>query len=282
MTTAVLPVDVPVPARRTHERVALAGLLVCTAALYLWNLSASGWANSFYSAAVQAGSEDWTAWLFCSSDAANAITVDKTPAALWVMGLSARIFGFGSWSVLAPQALMGVASVALLYATVRLVTGPAFEAAYLICAAAPLRTRLLRLAGGAAALVVSGGWYLLLVELWPAADRPYIGGSQHNSIVELALGYNGVSRLTGAQAGGLGNLNFDVGWDRLFGAGMGSEIGWLLPAAAICAGAGFVLTRRAPRTDPVRAALIIWTGWLVVTGVVFSYANGIVHSYYTV
>lgn len=356
--TAVLPADVPVPTRRPHERVALAGLLVCTAALYLWNLSASGWANSFYSAAAQAGSQDWTAWFFGSSDPANAITVDKTPAALWVMGLSARIFGFGSWSVLVPQALMGVASVALLYATVRLVTGPvaawlagamlavtpvaalmfrfnspdallvllliaaaycvqracardagrwwlvavgvltgfaflakmmqaflvlpAFAAAYLICAAAPLRTRLLRLAGGAAALVVSGGWYLLLVELWPAADRPYIGGSQHNSIVELALGYNGVSRLTGAQAGGLGNLNFDVGWDRLFGAGMGGEIGWLLPAAATCAGAGFVLTRRAPRTDPVRAALIIWTGWLVVTAVVFSYANGIVHSYYTV
>ena len=75
------------------------------------------------------------------------------------------------------------------------------------------------------------GWYLLLVELWPASSRPYIGGSQHNSIVELALGYNGFGRLTGNETGGLGNLNFDVGWGRLFGTGMGGYIAWLLPAA---------------------------------------------------
>lgn len=346
------------PRRRGGERLAFGTLLAATAALYLWNLSVSGWANSFYSAAVQAGAQNWTALFFGSSDPANAITVDKTPAALWVMGLSARLFGFSSWSVLVPQALMGVASVALVYAAVRRVSGPgaallagavlaatpvaalmfrfnnpdallvlllvtaaycvqrgcahdagrwwpvavgtlvgfaflakmlqaflvlpAFAAAYLICAAAPLRTRILRLGAGTAALVISGGWYLLLVELWPAEHRPYIGGSQHNSIVELALGYNGLGRLTGAETGGLGNLNFDVGWGRLLGSGMGADIGWLLPAALVCAGAGVVLTWRAPRTDPARAALIIWAGWLVVTAAVFSYANGIVHSYYTV
>lgn len=352
------PVATSSPHRQGGERVAFGTLLVATAVLYLWNLSVSGWANSFYSAAVQAGSQNWTAWFFGSSDAANAITVDKAPAALWVMGLSARLFGFSPWSVLVPQALMGVAAVALLYTAVRRVSGsgaallagaalastpvaalmfrfnnpdallvlllvaaaycvqracapdagrwwlvavgtltgfaflakmlqaflvlPAFAAAYLVCAAAPLRTRLLRLGAGVAALVVSVGWYLLLVELWPAEHRPYIGGSQHNSIVELALGYNGLGRLTGAEIGGLGNLNFDVGWDRLLGSGMGADIGWLLPAALICAGGAFVLTRRAPRTDPTRAALIIWTGWLLVTAAVFSYANGIVHPYYTV
>ena len=63
--------------------------------------------------------ESWKAWFFGSSDAANAITVDKTPAALWVIGLSVRIFGLSSWSVLVPQALMGVASVGLLYAAVK-------------------------------------------------------------------------------------------------------------------------------------------------------------------
>ena len=78
--------------------------------LYLWNLSASGWANSFYAAAVQAGTQNWTAFFFGSLDAANAITVDKPPASLWVMALSGRIFGFSSWSMLAPQALMGVGS----------------------------------------------------------------------------------------------------------------------------------------------------------------------------
>lgn len=344
--------------RPRWERPALFTLLALTAALYLWGLSGSGWANAFYSAAVQAGSQSWTALLFGSSDAANAITVDKTPAALWVMGLSARIFGFSSWSVLVPQALMGVAAVAVLYTAVRrssssaaaLIAGvvmaatpvaalmfrfnnpdallvlllvvaayctvraieadasrwwlplagvaigfgflakmlqaflvvPVLAGVFLLAAHAPLRARLIRLAGAAAALVVSCGWYLVLVELWPADKRPYIGGSQQNSILELALGYNGLGRLTGNETGGLGNLNHDVGWGRLFGAQMGTPIAWLLPAAVIAVGAGLWITRTAPRTDPVRAALLLWGGWLAVTAVVLSFMNGIVHPYYTV
>ena len=353
-----LPDAVAARGRAIRERVAFGALLVVTAALYLWNLSASGWANAFYSAAAQAGAENWTAMLFGSSDASNAITVDKTPAALWVMDLSVRLFGLNSWSVLAPQALEGVAAVALLYAAVRRASGPAaallagtvfaltpvaalmfrfnnpdallvlmlvagaycvqracekdssrwwlvgagvavgfgflakmlqallvlpaFGLAYLTSAAAPLRTRLMRLGGALGAFVLSAGWYLLLVELWPSESRPYIGGSQHDSIVELALGYNGLGRLTGDETGGLGNMNFDVGWDRLLGSGMGTYIAWLLPAAVVCLVAGLLITRRAPRADPTRAALILWGGWLVVTAVVFSYAKGIVHPYYTV
>src|SRR5438309_2741540 len=100
-------------------RVSLAVLLAGTAVLYLWGLGASGWANSFYSAAVQAGAHSWKAFFFGSSDAANFITVDKPPAALWVMELSARMFGVNSWSILVPQALEGVAAVAILYATVK-------------------------------------------------------------------------------------------------------------------------------------------------------------------
>lgn len=101
------------------ERPALLGLLALTAILYLWDLSASGWANSFYSAAVQAGSVNWEAFFYGSSDAANSITVDKPPASLWIMALSVRIFGLSSWSILVPQALMGVATVWLVYVTVR-------------------------------------------------------------------------------------------------------------------------------------------------------------------
>ena len=78
-----------------------------------------GYANSYYSAAVQAGSQSWTAFLFGSLDAGNAITVDKPPASLWLMALSVRIFGLSSWSILVPQALLGVATVAVLYASVR-------------------------------------------------------------------------------------------------------------------------------------------------------------------
>ena len=106
-------------------RPALLGLLLATAVLYLWQLSASGDANSFYAAAVEAGSRSWKAWFFGSLDSSNFITVDKPPAALWVMGLSARVFGYSSWSLLAPQALEGVAAVGILVATVRRSAGPA-------------------------------------------------------------------------------------------------------------------------------------------------------------
>lgn len=100
-------------------------LLVVTAALYLWNLEATGYANSFYAAAIQAGTKDWTALLFGSLDAGNAITVDKPPAALWIPALAGRIFGFSALSMLIPQALMGVAAVGLLYLTIKRVSGPA-------------------------------------------------------------------------------------------------------------------------------------------------------------
>ncbi len=333
-------------------------LLGATAVLYLWNLGASGWANAFYSAAAQAGSKSWTAWLFGSSDPANAITVDKTPAALWVSGLSVRIFGLNSWSILVPQAVFGVASVAVLYASVRRVGGawaglvagavlaatpaaalmfrfnnpdallvlalvcaayatqraldrdaavwwlplagvavgvgflakmmqaflvlPALALTFAVAADLPRHARARRLIAAAAALVLTGGWYLVLVIAWPVNSRPYIGGSQHNSIIELALGYNGLGRLTGAETGGLGNLNYDVGWARLFGAEMGPHVAWLLPAAVIALAAGLWITRARPRTDVTRAALLMWGGWLVITAVVFSYANGILHPYYTV
>src|SRR6202048_3213051 len=105
-------------------RPALLALLAGTALLYLWGLGASGWANSFYSAAVQAGTKSWKAFFFGSSDAANFITVDKPPAALWVMELSARVFGLNAWSILVPQALEGVAAVGILYAGVRRWFGP--------------------------------------------------------------------------------------------------------------------------------------------------------------
>ena len=265
----------PSPARRRWARPALLALLVGTAVLYLWGLSASGYANDFYAAAVHAGTQSWKAWLFGSLDSGNAITVDKPPAALWVMALSARIFGFSSWSLLVPQALMGVASVALLHAAVRrwagpvaglpgrralaltpaavlmfrfdnpdalltllLVTGrtrrcgrstpspsrldlvagrrraavgfgfltkmgqallvvPAFGLAYLVAGPPRLRTRLVQLLAALVSMVVSAGWLIALVELWPADSRPYIGGSTTNSLLELALGYNGLGRILG-------------------------------------------------------------------------------------
>ncbi|MEV4146337.1 glycosyltransferase family 39 protein [Amycolatopsis sp. NPDC049691] len=349
------------PASRTWHRPALAALLLGTALLYLWGLGASGWANAFYSAAAQAGSQSWKALFFGSSDAANAITVDKTPAALWVMGLSARLFGVNAWSILVPQALMGVGSVWLLHAAVKRTSGPAaglvaglvlaltpaaalmfrfnnpdallvlllvagaycvvralekaspkwlalagvavgfgflakmlqaflvlpaFAVAYLVAAPVPLGRRLLHLLGAFAATVAAAGWYLVVVALWPAADRPYIGGSQTNSLWELVFGYNGFGRITGDEVGSVGGGGGrgwgSTGLTRLFGSEMAGGIAWLIPAALLALGAGLWFTRRAPHTDRSRAALLLWGGWLLVTALVFSYMGGIIHPYYTV
>ena len=100
-------------------RVGLIALLVVTALAYLWNLTASGDANSFYAAAVQAGTKSWKAFFFGSLDSSNFITVDKPPASLWVMALSGRLFGFSSASMLVPQVLEGVVAVGLLAASVK-------------------------------------------------------------------------------------------------------------------------------------------------------------------
>ncbi|MBS1846750.1 MAG: glycosyltransferase family 39 protein [Actinobacteria bacterium] len=350
------------PVATTHPgwaRVALGILLVATGALYLWGLGASGWANSFYSAAAQAGSASWKAWFFGASDAAGSITVDKPPVALWVMGLSARIFGVNAWSILVPQALMGVASVGVLYATVRrwfgpvagLVAGavlattpiatlmfrfnnpdpllvllsvcavwclvralettatrwvvatwalvgcgfltkmlqaflvaPAFALVYLVLADTRFRRRFVQSVIGLVTLVVSAGWYIAVVEIWPKSSRPFIGGSQHNSLIELTLGYNGFGRLTGSETGSANNGGRwgATGLGRLFNNEFGSQAAWLIPAALILFVAGLWWTLRAPRTDRTRAALLIWGGWLLVTGATFSFGQGIIHPYYTV
>jgi 4-amino-4-deoxy-L-arabinose transferase-like glycosyltransferase len=114
-------------------RVSLVALLALAAALCLWNLTISGYSNEYYAAAARAGAESWKAWFFGAIDPGSFITVDKPPLSLWLMGLSARVLGFSSFSVLLPQALCTIAAVALLFATVRRVAG---DAAGLIAAAA--------------------------------------------------------------------------------------------------------------------------------------------------
>jgi len=161
---------------------------------------------------------------------------------------------------------------------------PAFALVYLVAAPTTVRRRLLHLLGAGLALVVSGGWWVAVVELVPDSWRPYIGGSQSNSVWELVWGYNGLGRLTGAETGSVGGGGGwgETGIGRLFTADIGGQIAWLLPAALMLAVAGLVAVGRAPRTDPRRAALLLWGGWLVVTGAVFSLMAGIFHAYYTV
>ncbi|SFO74857.1 4-amino-4-deoxy-L-arabinose transferase [Actinomadura madurae] len=106
-------------------RPALWIILAAACVLYTWGLSKAGYANSYYSAAVKSGTQSWKAFFFGALDAGSFITVDKPPMALWVMGLSARVLGFSTWSLLLPQVAEGVAAVAVLYATVRRAFGHA-------------------------------------------------------------------------------------------------------------------------------------------------------------
>jgi 4-amino-4-deoxy-L-arabinose transferase-like glycosyltransferase len=114
--------------------------------------------------------------------------------------------------------------------------------------------------------------------------RPYIGGSQNNSLLELALGYNGLGRLNGNETGSVGGGGNwgESGLSRMFDSAQGGQISWLLPAALIVLVAGLVLTARRLRTDRQRAGLILWGSWLLITGLVFSFMQGIFHAYYTV
>jgi 4-amino-4-deoxy-L-arabinose transferase-like glycosyltransferase len=147
-------VSLPRPARsrvfaRVRElswpRPELAALLVLAAVLDLWALDRNGFANEYYSAAVRSMSSSWHAFLFGSYDATGVMTVDKPPLALWVQALSARVFGFGSWSMLVPQAVMGVATVGLTYDLVRRRFGRAAGAAAgLVLALTPITVAISR------------------------------------------------------------------------------------------------------------------------------------------
>jgi 4-amino-4-deoxy-L-arabinose transferase-like glycosyltransferase len=106
-------------------RPSLLGVLGLAAVLCLWHLTLNGYSNEYYASAVKSASESWKAWFFGSLDPGSFITVDKPPLSLWLMGLSARVLGFSSFSMLLPQALCTIGAVALLYATVRRLSGPA-------------------------------------------------------------------------------------------------------------------------------------------------------------
>ncbi len=163
---------------------------------------------------------------------------------------------------------------------------PAFALVYLVAAPTGLRRRLTQLLAGALAIVVSCGWWVAIVALWPASSRPMIDGSPDNNIFNLIFGYNGLGRIFGSSGpgGGGGGANFSgaTGPLRLFNDLMGGQASWLLPAALLALVVGLWHSRRAPRTDRTRAALLLWGGWLLVTAAIFSFGQGVIHTYYTV
>jgi 4-amino-4-deoxy-L-arabinose transferase-like glycosyltransferase len=169
---------------------------------------------------------------------------------------------------------------------------PAFALAYLIAAPPRLRTRIRQaLTAGALCAAVSLSW-VLIATLTPAADRPYVDGSTDNSAFAMVFGYNGLARFgsLGVSAAGTGSVaatqgshfgaSGTTGWLKLFEHELASQIGWLYPVAA--AGIAFGLWRRGRgRTDRVRGGTLMWTGWLLTTGLALS-AGSVPHSTYVV
>ncbi len=215
-------------------------------------------------------------------DAFLTLLLVASAAALWAALESGRT----RWLVLCGS-LIGLAFITkMLEAFIVL---PAFGLVYLICADTTLKRRVVQLLWAGLALVVSSGWWVALVQLWPAGSRPYVGGSTDNSELNLIFGYNGFSRIfgsggagpSGAGGGGAG-FGGSPGWLRMFNDIVGGQISWLIPFAAIGLLTGLWLTRRARRTDLGRAGWILFGGWMVVEMAVFSQAKGIWHPYYTV
>lgn len=388
------------PARGPIDWIAVALLMLAATFVFFWNLTASGYANEFYSASAQAGSKNWEAFLWGSLDAGNAITVDKPPASIWLMALSVRLLGLSSFAILLPQALMGVACTYLLHVTVRRVWGnaagiaagivfittpvaalmfrfnnpdallillmlgaaacvlrglelpadrhgnrvrtrwyavaglliglgfltkqfqvllvlPGFGLVMLLLSPTPWPRRLLDAVVALGAMVVGAGWWVLLTVLVPSGSRPYFGGSQTDSFIELTFSYNGLGRLTGNETGSVipgasealngasqGGMWGETGLFRLWTSDFGDQITWLAPIAfaAIILGliaatpakkgqvyfGRFYLGKRGHEVDPDtvarirRAQIVIFGTWLVVTWLVFSFMAGIFHAYYTV
>ncbi|MHC6592116.1 ArnT family glycosyltransferase [Arthrobacter sp. C152] len=346
------------------EKIGLAALLLGTATAFLWGLDRNGWANPYYSAAAQAGSQNWKAFFYGSLDAGNLITVDKPPLSIWIMSLSVRLFGLNSWALLVPQALMGVATTWLIYKIIRrshpaalallggliyattpvvvlmsrynnpeplmglltvtaayfiirgiednrwtwyLLAGtslglgfmakqiqaflpiPALVLAVLLFGAGTIASRLLRLLGALGALVISGGWWMAIVELTPAANRPYIGGSATNSILELTLDYNGLARFlrftegseTGRPVPAQGPDSYDGGFGRLFNANFAPEGAWLLLTALMSSVALIVLWKQLGSRRSTKALVATGVVWLVTSYCLLSFMGTMTHTYYT-
>ena len=395
----MISLDTATPDRRRHapDWIALGVLLAVAGFVFFWNLTASGYANEFYSAAAQAGSQSWSAFLWGGLDAGGAITVDKPPASIWLMALSVRLLGLSPFAILLPQAVMGVLCTYLIYGIVRrfwgnaagLIAGgafvttpvaalmfrfnnpdallvllmlaaagcvlrglelpcdthgnrrrtlwyalagvliglgfltkqlqvvlvlPGFGLAMLFLSPTPWPRRLLDALVALGAMIVAAGWWVALTALVPSGSRPYIGGSQSDSFLELTFSYNGLGRLTGNETGSVipgagesatvgtsqGGMWGATGLFRLWGSDFGDQITWLAPAAfmgLVLGAASALYLRRTGRIESSRTAssspmldrsrmrwatIVIFGSWLVVTWFIFSFMAGIFHAYYTV
>ena len=355
-------------------RAGLALILALAAALEFAGLDREGYANTYYAAGVKSMLSSWHAFFFASYDAGGFVSIDKPPLGLWVQAASAKLFGFSGLSLLVPEALAGVLSVALLYHVVGRACGPvaglvaalalaltpisvvtdrnntidslliltlllaawtvtvaaergslrllllcaavvglgfnikmlqaylvapAFGLVYLIGAPLPLRRRLLHLCIASVVLLVVSLLWAVIVDLTPIGQRPYVSDSGSNSELSLALGYNGLGRVTQALFSGLSGVHVlgitidlqvvpafapeigDPSAFRLLSPTLGSQVGWLLPLAMV--GLVGAAIERGPHLplDRRGQALLLWGGWLLSAGAFFS-AGRFFHLYYLV
>jgi 4-amino-4-deoxy-L-arabinose transferase-like glycosyltransferase len=341
---------------------ALTGILGLATFLDFFRLSQNGYANTYYAGAVRSMTQSWHNFFFASFDPGGLVSVDKPPVALWAEAASAKLFGFSGFTILLPEALVGIAAVWILYLLVTRPFGrtagllaalalavspvsvavnrdsnpdavfvlllvaaayvglraiesgrlrtllatavlvglafntkmleaglvvPGIALAYVLFAKVPWRRRLGYSAlAGAVLVAVSGAW-IAVVDLTPAADRPYVGSTSDNSALSLALGYNGLGRVTGQEggtsfgggAGGGGAFSGTPGVLRLLNDALGDQGAWLLPLA-IVGGASVLLAAISGRRRRDLAALTVIGGWFVAAAVVFSLSSGIIHTYY--
>jgi 4-amino-4-deoxy-L-arabinose transferase-like glycosyltransferase len=254
----------------TWNRAALSGILLVSGFLGFFSAWNEGYGNPFYAAGVKSMLTSWHNFFFASFDPGGYVTIDKPPVALWLQALSAWIFGFKGWSLILPQALAAMISVALVYYLVKRGFGktagllaalamaltpivaavsrtneldmilvmvvlfaawallmaaergsfklllvsvalvglgfnvkmleafmvlPACYLVYLLAPSLKFGKKLLHLLCATVLLLVVSLSWVTVVDLTPAAQRPYVDNSTTNSELELAIGYNGLQRV---------------------------------------------------------------------------------------
>ena len=175
---------------------------------------------------------------------------------------------------------------------------PGMWGAYLLAAPGNVRRRLLNCLVGAGAFFAVSLVWIGAVDLRPLTDRPWIGGSADGTARDLVFGYNGFGRVLGAHdssggpqmsgaagaflggGGGIDQFGGPTGIGRLFNAGMGDQVMWLVPVAFAAAVVGLVDSIRRRRRDARLGSLVMWLGWSIVVYLLFAFAEGTFHNYY--
>lgn len=352
------------------DTLAFVATLLLGAFLRVWRLDANGYGTEYYAAGVRSMLESWHLFFFNAFDPAGFVTLDKPPVAFWIQAASARLFGYNGLSLLLPQVVEGLLSIAILRHLVRrhfgeaagllaalflaitpvavaidrgnntdsalilflllaawatfnaierpsawriagamALAGVAFNVkmlvalgvvpilalAYLAAAPIPFWRRTAHLAASGVTLIVVSLSWVMIFDLVPKERRPYAGSSRTNSMLELVVGHNGIERfIRPAQRAPLPQARptqgqaprwrlsdtVPVGPLRLADRHLSGQFAWLLPLAVIGALAAARRVRASWPITPSHAALLLWGGWALTYGAVFSFAGGIFHAYY--